>query len=195
MLIMYDTNQMNIDDIYSTIADVGFYKNKISVYINLLKNSNIFVEELFYKLNFIEKVKTLSLIRNEETRRMFMDKELLKTGADKFFIVQSEEDEKLKHFNSIGINTTEKRKDEIIISMTCMPSRFYMLKYALYSLMNQTKKPDKIILTLSTDEIPDQMIPDYILRFEKLGLTFQWTKENLKRDKKLFPLFETVDDN
>lgn len=81
------------------------------------------------------------------------------------------------------------RKPRIIVSLTSYPERMYDLKFCLYSLMNQTLKPDKIILWLSEEEFKNKEndIPSSVLNFKKHGLTIEWCKDNIKSYKKLVP--------
>jgi len=69
--------------------------------------------------------------------------------------------------------------------------------------MNQTIKPDKIILWLCREECQGIQLPKELLRLEKIGLTIRYVDENLMGHKKLlyakeeYPddLIITVDDD
>ena len=51
--------------------------------------------------------------------------------------------------------------------------------------MNQTIKPDKIILWLAKDELSDGKVPQKILKLKSRGLDIKIVNENLKSYKKL----------
>lgn len=74
-----------------------------------------------------------------------------------------------------GINSSE-RNTQIIVSLTSYEERFNDLVISLYSLLNQTIKPDKIILWLS-DELTLNDIPYDITRFIKNGLEIRFVKD------------------
>ena len=85
----------------------------------------------------------------------------------------------------------EAEKKKYIISLTSYPKRMKNIHYCLYSLLNQTKKPDMVILWLAEDEFlnPDKDIPAEVLRLCDFGLTIKFTK-NIKSYKKLIPALE-----
>ena len=80
-------------------------------------------------------------------------------------------------------------KQNYIISLTSYPNRINNAQYAIYSLLNQTKKPDMVVLYLSFEEFPQKegSLPYEILRLKEYGLTIRFTK-NLKSYKKLIPV-------
>lgn len=63
------------------------------------------------------------------------------------------------------------------------------IKYTLYSLLNQTLKPDKIILWLTSSQFPNKEddLTDDILNFKKNGLSIKWCDEEIKSYTKLIP--------
>ena len=70
-----------------------------------------------------------------------------------------------------------KREHEIVVSLTSYENRFKDLPIVLYSLLNQSLKPDKIILWLD-EEINDLMnLPYEITRFIKNGLKIRFVKD------------------
>ena len=95
-------------------------------------------------------------------------------------------DEKINHFKEIGINPDSDAR--IIVSLTSFPPRMEDIQYCLYSLMNQSLKPYKIILWLAESQFPNKELdlPDNLLRFKNNGLTIRWC-EDLKSYKKLLP--------
>lgn len=90
----------------------------------------------------------------------------------------------------------EKRTPDVIVSLTSFPQRMYDIHFCLYSLLNQTLKPDKVILWLSEEEFPqkEQDIPDTVLSFIEKGLEIKWCK-NIKSYKKLIPTLKKFPDS
>ena len=80
----------------------------------------------------------------------------------------------------------EKRKERLIVSLTTYPERIYDIDVTLFSLLNQTVKPDKIILWLGKEEFPnlEEDIPSHILNMQKFGIEIKFCK-NIKSYKKL----------
>ncbi len=112
-------------------------------------------------------------------------------------------DKQIKKFKGTGI-TNEKREKNIIISLTSFPERMHDVKYTLYSLLNQTLKPNKIILWLADSQFPNKEkdLPKDVLKLKGNGLSIEWC-EDLKSYKKLIPALQkyseavivTVDDD
>lgn len=76
-----------------------------------------------------------------------------------------------------GINSENHRECQIIVSLTSYEDRFADLPITLYSLLNQSVKPDKIILWLS-DEYKDLTeLPYEITQFIKNGLEIRFVKD------------------
>lgn len=96
-------------------------------------------------------------------------------------------------------------KPKLIVSLTSFPFRIPTLHITINSLLNQTMKPDKIILQLSEDEFPNREndLPENLLKLRENGLVISWNKGNIKSYKKLIPTLKeypndiiiTVDDD
>jgi hypothetical protein len=93
----------------------------------------------------------------------------------------------IENFKTYGI-TKEKRTQKIIVSLTSFPERMYEIHYTLYSLLNQTMKPDEIILWLAEEQFPnlEDDVPIKVKKFKEHGLTIKWTND-IKSYKKLIP--------
>lgn len=89
-----------------------------------------------------------------------------------------------KYKRSLGV-TNEKRKSLLIVSLTTYPKRFNVVYLTIESLMNQTVKPDKIILWLAKEELNNEEIPEKIFKLQARGLEIKTVNENLKSYKKL----------
>lgn len=97
-----------------------------------------------------------------------------------------------------------KRRPRVIVSLTTYPERMGKVKVALESLLNQSTKPDKIVLNLAKDEIANAPnILDNLSRYVHRGLEVSIADYNLRQYNKLihslreFPddVIITVDDD
>jgi hypothetical protein len=85
-----------------------------------------------------------------------------------------------------GINENQNRKNKIIVSITSIPSRFDKLYLCLETIMEQTMKPDKIILYLGVNT-KDKALPQTIVKLKKRGLTIEYREDKyLKPHTKYF---------
>ncbi len=82
-----------------------------------------------------------------------------------------------------------KREVPVIISLTSYAERFSELDISLYSLFNQSFKPDRIILWLS-DEYTLSRLPYSISRFIKNGLEIRFVKDIRSYTKIIYALKE-----
>ncbi|MBF4468083.1 MAG: glycosyltransferase [Methanobrevibacter arboriphilus] len=101
----------------------------------------------------------------------------------------------IEKFGDLGI-IKKKRNPKLIVSLTSYPDRIYDIHYCLYSLLNQSLKPDEVILWLSREEFKnlEEDIPKKTLQLRKNGLKIKWC-DNLKSYKKLiFALKEYPND-
>ena len=97
-----------------------------------------------------------------------------------------------------------KRNSHIVISLTSFPPRLGTLHYTLKSILNQTMKPDLLLLYLSKEEMHDESgLPSSILDLKKYGLQIIFVDDNLKPHKKYYyamkhypdSLIITIDDD
>ena len=101
--------------------------------------------------------------------------------------------------------TQEKREKQIIVSLTSFPARICLVPQVLERLMNQTLKPDRIILWLSEDQFPcrEDDLPIRLVEMKNRGLEIEWLNGDIRAYKKLLPalkrypeeLIITVDDD
>ena len=98
-----------------------------------------------------------------------------------------EVDEQLKDLSNLKLNE-EARNPRLIVSLTSFPSRMNTIKYAIFSLFNQSLKPDKIVLWLARSQFlnGEADIPIDVLKFVDYGLEIKWC-EDIKSFKKLIP--------
>lgn len=112
-------------------------------------------------------------------------------------------DRRIQKFKESGIEI-HSGSEQVVISLTSFPARIEEAKYAIYSLLNQTYKPDRLVLWLGKEQFPNREmdLPSDLLKLKENGLTIQFVKD-LKSFKKLIPalqnyanyLIVTVDDD
>jgi hypothetical protein len=73
---------------------------------------------------------------------------------------------------------------ELIVSLTSYPRRFPILDFAIRSLLNQTVRPDRVILWLAEDDVT--YLPSAVRRLAGLEIR---TCRDLRSFKKLVPLW------
>ncbi len=79
----------------------------------------------------------------------------------------------------------EARDRKITVSLTSYPARFGTLDIVLKRLMDQTMKPDRLILYLD-DHIPPSQVPEAVRDLARFGLEIQFVPYDLKPHKKYF---------
>ncbi len=104
-------------------------------------------------------------------------------------------DKKIAVFDKIGINT-DKRAQKLIVSLTSFPPRMNDIHYTLYSLLNQSVKPDEVVLWLANEQFPngEADVPQKVLDLQKNGLTIKWC-EDTRSYKKLIPAMQEYPDD
>ena len=88
-------------------------------------------------------------------------------------------------FNRNSLNTTEQRQRKIIASLTSYPARINVVPYVIASLLNQTMKPDKIILWLGNQHFPDEKLPPIFDELKLCGVDVNF-REDLRAHTKYF---------
>lgn len=80
----------------------------------------------------------------------------------------------------------ETRNPRLIVTLTSYPERMETIDVVLYSLLDQTLKPDKIVLWLSYEEFPnlEDDVPSNILDMKKYGIEIEFC-HNIRSYKKL----------
>lgn len=79
--------------------------------------------------------------------------------------------------NYSGVLESHKRETQIIVSLTSYRERFSDLPITIYSLLNQTLKPDRIILWLDESSEDLAYLPYEITQFVKNGLEIKFVKD------------------
>ena len=94
--------------------------------------------------------------KNFTLYRHYHDSVIRKLKLDKLFILQDEIKSKIDRCN---FNTTmgyQKGISNIVVSLTCTPSRFWMMPFSLCSLFLQDMMPNRITLTLAREELSEE---------------------------------------
>ena len=89
-----------------------------------------------------------------------------------------------------GINEGNPREIPIIVSLTSYRGRFKSLPKTLYSILNQSLKPDRIILWLNEEDENLTSIPYEITQFVKNGLEIKFVKNIRSYTKAIYAFKE-----
>lgn len=84
-----------------------------------------------------------------------------------------------------GLNNN-KRNPQIIVSLTSFPARIKEVYKTINTLLNQTLKPDRLILWLAKEQFVEVELPENLLKLKEYGLEIRWC-DDLKSYKKLIP--------
>lgn len=102
-------------------------------------------------------------------------------------------DAELEKFRGMGVQDNE---DSVIVSLTSFPARINEVRYTVYSLLNQTLRPNKVVLWLASDQFPgrENDLPDSLLKLRQNGLSIEWCSD-IKSYKKLIPSLKEYPDS
>jgi|GEM_PF-1492501 len=84
-----------------------------------------------------------------------------------------------------GLNQI-KRECEVIVSLTTHPPRMKTLWIVLKAMLNQTFKPDKILLYLAAKQFSGRKLPEWVELYREAGVEFIFCEDDLKLHKKYF---------
>jgi hypothetical protein len=93
-----------------------------------------------------------------------------------------------------GVDRFDDRSDNIIVSLTTYSKRIHDVYLVIESLLNQTLKPNKLILWLAENEFNERTIPLILKRQQARGLEICYCKD-LKSYKKLIPTLAKYPDH
>jgi len=104
-------------------------------------------------------------------------------------------DYKIANIQSSGI-TSEKRNPKVIISLTSFPARIEHVYKTIISLLDQTFKPDMLILWLAEEQFPNKEndLPESLKQLCKYGLSIEWCND-IRSFKKLIPTLKKYPDD
>lgn len=97
------------------------------------------------------------------------------------------------HSNEAGVNEFNATGKNIIVSLTTHDKRIFDVWLTIESLLNQTLKPNKLILWLAEDEFDESTIPIMLKRQQERGLEIGFCKD-LKAYTKLIPTLKKYPD-
>lgn len=95
--------------------------------------------------------------------------------------------------SKMGVTNNHEKK--LIVSLTSFPPRINTVYYCIKSLLNQSYKPDAVILWLAKEQFPkgEGDLPDKLLSLKKHGLSIQWWSD-IRSYKKIIPALEMFPD-
>jgi len=101
----------------------------------------------------------------------------------------------INKFKETGV-AKEKRNPKLMVSITSFQQRMYDIHFALYSLLNQSLKPNGVVLWLGEKEFPNKEddLPQSVLSLKNNGLTIKWCKDIGPYTKLIPALKEFPDD-
>lgn len=91
-----------------------------------------------------------------------------------------------KNRRESGIQPAVGNEPELIVSLTTYSKRIYQVHLVIETLMEQTLKPNRIVLWLDENEFTHDELPFQLLAFEEKGLEISFCK-NIRSYKKLIP--------
>nr|MCR5457453.1 hypothetical protein [Clostridiales bacterium] len=104
--------------------------------------------------------------------------------------------EKNSYYNANDELVQRKNQDrQIIVSLTSFPKRIGTVHLTIKTLLNQSLRPDKLILWLAEKEFPNREddLPTELLKLKKQGLEICWC-ENIMSYKKIIPALRMYPD-
>ena len=93
-----------------------------------------------------------------------------------------------------GLNREANRSEKIIVSMTTIPSRIHKAVYVLEILMNQTVKPDEILLYLGREQFGAAELPKIYDTYRARGLEIELVPDLMPHTKYFYAMQSHPDD-
>lgn len=101
----------------------------------------------------------------------------------------------LKYTNNRNMLYCNSRNKKIIASLTSYPKRISTVWITIVTIMNQTMKPDEIILWLAEDQFSGlESLPNNLLNLQKNGLTIRFCDDLKSHKKYYYSLIENPND-
>ena len=97
-------------------------------------------------------------------------------------------------FNPDGLNKTQARERKIIVSLTSYPRRINVVPYTIASILNQTVKPDKVILWLGNDRFPNDKLPQIFDKLRACGVSIEFREDIGPHTKYFYAMKEYPED-
>ena len=87
------------------------------------------------------------------------------------------------------------RHPGLVVSVTTYPARLDTFRLPLLSLLNQSLRAERLVVTLAEPEFPGRRLPAWLTRLARRGLVeIMWTDDNLRSYKKLIPVLRAHPD-
>lgn len=84
----------------------------------------------------------------------------------------------------------------IIVSVTTYPARIATFRLPLLSLLNQTTRAERVVVSLLAHEFPGRVLPDWLARLgERRQVEILWTDGDLRSYAKLLPVLNAHPDS
>ena len=127
---------------------------------------------LFYKIDFMEKIKLDAINRHTCTHIA----NLIVPLSYRFFAKNIKNDSQKSPTNV-----------QLVGSLTSFPDRICKLWIVIESILRQTKKVDKLILWLSKEQFPTELsLPKSLLKLRSIGLEIRLVEGDLRSHKKYY---------
>jgi len=104
--------------------------------------------------------------------------------------------------NIITESVASEKPVSIIVSLTSYPARINDVWISIESIFRQSRKPDKVILWLASDQFPDQKLPESLTDLQQRGLEIRYCDDLRSHKKYFFTMHEhptdiiiTIDDD
>jgi hypothetical protein len=106
------------------------------------------------------------------------------------FLIKHKPNIKFKQTTEFGLNK-EPRNPQVIVSLTSYPARINTVHITINTLLQQSLKPDKVILWLAEEQFPkkEKDLPQELIKLKAFGLDIEWC-DDIKSFKKLVPAIE-----
>lgn len=112
----------------------------------------------------------------------------------RFFMRRLQLEDKILHNTEPGVSSERYCDHDIVISLTTYGRRLEDVCFTIESLMQQTKKANRIILWLDPPALA-RPLPETLVRQQARGLEIKVTEEYIRSYKKLIPALEACPDD
>ncbi|WP_456786652.1 hypothetical protein [Cellulomonas sp. P5_C5] len=85
-------------------------------------------------------------------------------------------------------------EEGVVVSLTSFPARVGRVWLTVCSLLDQTERPQKVVLVLSRPEFPTDDLPRRLQRLQSRGLEIRFVEGNARSYKKLVPVLDAYPD-
>lgn len=103
----------------------------------------------------------------------------------------------VKYYKKIDMDSLQVDiSSNVIVSLTSFPARIDLVYITIRSILNQTQRPQKIVLWLGDEQFPfrEKTLPKSLLDLKSAGLEIEFC-EDIKAHKKYFFAFQKYPDN